>query len=185
LPEGRKIAVVGAGPAGLSYASLAARRNKVTVFEKAEYAGGSFRIAGLAPKFQDVEAAPGPLLRYIAGLERACREQGTTFRFGCDVTKNPEVLDGFEQIVVAAGSRYRARLGFIPALVRAGLARLPVMRKIATNPKVRDWFYHRARVSAADRIAARLAGKKLSLIGDAARPGKSGAVILSAFEAAF
>src|SRR5262249_38683366 len=47
-PKGRKIAVIGAGPAGLTYASLVAARNSVTVFEKAPVAGGAFRLAGLA-----------------------------------------------------------------------------------------------------------------------------------------
>ena len=34
-PRGERIAVIGAGPAGLTYASLVADGNKVTVFEKA------------------------------------------------------------------------------------------------------------------------------------------------------
>ena len=48
-PQGLRIAVIGAGPAGLSYASLAGRGNDVTVFEKAPVSGGAFRLAGLAP----------------------------------------------------------------------------------------------------------------------------------------
>jgi 2,4-dienoyl-CoA reductase-like NADH-dependent reductase (Old Yellow Enzyme family) len=185
LPQGRRIAVVGAGPAGLSYASLVAPGNKVTVFEKEESAGGSFRLAGLAPKFQEVDAAPGPLLRYIAELERACRKGGVKFHFDCDVAKSPEVLAGFDQIVVASGSTYRTGLGLIPLLLRADFARLPVMRTIAKNPKVRNWFYHQARVPTGESIGARLAARKVSLIGDAVTPGKSEAAILSAFEAAF
>ena len=48
--------MIGAGPAGLTYASLVAEGNTVTVFEKAALAGGSFRYAGKAPLFQEVEA---------------------------------------------------------------------------------------------------------------------------------
>ena len=52
-----RIAVIGAGPAGLTYASLVAERNAVTVFEKAAQPGGAFRYAGKAPVFQEVEAS--------------------------------------------------------------------------------------------------------------------------------
>ena len=38
--SGERIAVIGAGPAGLTYASLVADDNTVTVFEKAARAGG-------------------------------------------------------------------------------------------------------------------------------------------------
>src|SRR5262249_50741730 len=50
--RGERIAVIGAGPAGLTYASLVAAGNAVTVFERAASAGGAFRYAGLAPMFQ-------------------------------------------------------------------------------------------------------------------------------------
>ena len=66
---GAGIAVIGAGPAGLTYASLVADGNTVTVFEKAGRAGGSFRFAGLAPMFQEVPANPVSLERYIKRLE--------------------------------------------------------------------------------------------------------------------
>ncbi len=185
LPTGLKIAVIGAGPAGLSYASLVARRNMVTVFEKANNAGGSFRLVGLVPMFQDVEATPGPLLRYIAWLERACRDAGATIIFGRNVAEDPKLLADFDLVVVAVGTAYRIGLGLIPALLRAGLARLPLVRTLAVKPKMRDWFYYRARVSAASHITARLPGKKIVVIGDAIQPGKSDTAIRTAFEAAY
>ncbi len=184
LPNGRKIAVVGAGPAGLSYAALVAPRNVVTVFEKNEMAGGAFRLAGFAPKFQGVEASPTSLPRYIASLERRCREAGATFVFGCDVTRDIQRLDGFDLIVLDNGADYRAGLGFIPALLRAGIARLPGLRAMVTNPAVQRWFYRRARVSSAEQLRTRLSNKAVLVIGDAAQPGKSDAAIRSAFDAA-
>src|SRR5262249_46570514 len=40
--KGERIAVIGAGPAGLTYASLVAGDNAVTVFEREREAGGAF-----------------------------------------------------------------------------------------------------------------------------------------------
>ena len=54
-----------------------------------------------------------------------------------------------------------------------------------TDPKVRDWFYYRLREPTADRFRG-LAGPDqiLTVIGDAAKPGKSKDAISGAFEAA-
>ena len=185
LPKGLKVAVVGAGPAGLSYASLVAEHNTVTVFEKEAVAGGAFRLAGLAPKFQGVEADPMPLLRFIDRLERRCREAGAAFVFGCDISTEIGRLREFDLIVLATGAQYRPGLGFIPALLRAGVAKLPGLRWLATDDALRDWFYYRARVSRVEKLQRQLAGKKVVVIGDALKPGKSVAAIRTAFEAAF
>lgn len=188
-PRDERIAVIGAGPAGLAYASLVAARNTVTVFERGAESGGAFRLAGLAPLFQGVEANPALLLRHVAALERRCREQGVVFEFSCDVARRIELLDGFDRIVVAMGARYVPWLRFMPALLRSGLAGAPVLRGLAARPGARAWFYRRARVSAAAPLLAGLAarpeGRKVEVIGDAALPGKSDAAILGAFDAAF
>ena len=79
-PNGERIAVIGAGPAGLTYASLVAEGNSVTVFEKDERAGGAFRYAGLAPMFQEVGANPASFERYIRDMVAACRSKGVIFQ---------------------------------------------------------------------------------------------------------
>jgi 2,4-dienoyl-CoA reductase-like NADH-dependent reductase (Old Yellow Enzyme family) len=185
LPEGLKIAVVGAGPAGLSYAALVAGRNAVTVFEKQASVGGAFRLAGLAPKFQGVTAHPMPLVRFVERLEKRCREAGVAFVFGGDVLAEPKRLDGFDLVVLATGAAYRPGLGAIPALLRMGFAKLPGIRRLAAADRWRDWFYHRARVSHAEAMRRRLGDRKVIVIGDALTPGKSVAAIRSAFEAAY
>src|SRR5262252_3500850 len=85
-PQGKRIAVIGAGPAGLTYASLVAERNSVTVFEKEPQAGGAFRLAGKAPLYQGVGASEQSFARYIDDLVAACAQKGVTFKHGVDIT---------------------------------------------------------------------------------------------------
>ena len=72
-PHGERIAVIGAGPAGLTYASLVADDNAVTVFEKDAVAGGSFRYAGKAPAVSGSRGERrASFQRYIADMVAAC-----------------------------------------------------------------------------------------------------------------
>jgi threonine dehydrogenase-like Zn-dependent dehydrogenase len=185
-PRGERIAVIGAGPAGLTYASLVAEGNQVTVFEKDARAGGSFRYAGKAPLFQEVEASATSFERYIADMVAACTGKGVTFRFETDVTDRAELLAPFDRIVIAAGADYR--FGFGPAakaLLDCGVGRWPGLSQLFSVPALRDWFYYRARRATADRFM-RLArpGQTVIAIGDAVSAGKSKQAIASAFEAA-
>ena len=184
--KGERVAVVGAGPAGLTYASLAARHNKVTVFERERSPGGAFRLAGKAPLFQEVEADERAFSAYIDELVRACVYWGVTFRFGVDVRKNPDVLAPFDRIVIATGARYRFGLGPIAKfLLNSGLARCPPFRNLFSRPGLRDWFYFEAR-RGADEGIRRLGrpGQTVIAIGDARKAGKSKEAIASAFAAA-
>jgi dimethylglycine catabolism A len=185
-PQGERIAVVGAGPAGLTYASLVAGDNAVTVFEREKIAGGAFRFAGKAPLFQEVVAAQDSFDRYIARMVAACVHKCVTFRYGIDVARTPDVLTGFDRIVIATGARYRFGLGPLPGLLLdRGAGHWPGLRQLFSWQPFRDWFYHRARRPTGDEFR-KLAkpGQKVTVIGDAARAGKSQPAIASAFEAA-
>jgi len=185
-PRGERIAVIGAGPAGLTYASLVAAGNEVTVFEKDARAGGAFRYAGKAPLFQEVTASEASFERYIGDLIAACTRNGVKFRFECDVADQPDILAPFDRLVIATGARYRLGLGTIATnLLDWGAARSWPFSQLFSAPMFRDWFYYKGRRATADHFRQFVKpGQKVTVIGDAVRAGKSKEAIASAFEAA-
>lgn len=185
-PENEKICIVGAGPAGLSYAHLAADRNSVTVVERAPVSGGEFRRTGKAPVFGEVEASEESFVDYVAELERACREKGVGFRHGIDVTEEPRTLEGYDRVVFATGARYRYGLGALATrLLDSGLGKSRPGRRLFASGRLRNWLYYRARrgTGAAMRPLAR-ADQRVAVIGDAASAGKARDAIDGAFRAA-
>ena len=95
----RRIAVVGAGPGGLSAAAVAAERgHQVTLFDAAEEIGGQFRMARTIPGKEEFNET----LRYF-GVRLA--KAGVTMRLGQRV--GVQELSDFESVVVATGVRPR------------------------------------------------------------------------------
>jgi hypothetical protein len=185
-PTGERIAVIGAGPAGLTYASLVADTNKVTIFEKESRPGGAFRYAGKAPLFQEVEASEESFARYIADLYKACVASGVSFRFSTDVLRHQSLLAPFDRIVIASGARYRYGIG--PVVTKCldwGFARWPGIAKLFSSDRLRKWFYYDARAGTAQQFRPLASGHQIVIaVGDAARAGKSKEAIRSAFDAA-
>jgi dimethylglycine catabolism A len=186
IPRDERIAVIGAGPAGLSYASLVAEGNQVTVFDKDAEPGGAFKSAAKAPLFQDVDTEPRSFNRYIADLVAACRAKGVQFRLGADATAASALLAGFDTVVIATGADYRFGLRpFVDWLLDWGIARAPGVARLFKSPSVRNWFYYKARRGSAARFRHLVQpGQRVFVIGDAARAGKSKDAIASAFQAA-
>jgi len=185
-PEGEKICVVGAGPAGLSYAYLVADRNQVTVIERAPESGGAFRYTGKAPLFREVEATEESFRTYIAGLERACRDRGVGFRHGIDVTRVPQIIEPYDRVVFATGARYRYGLGhLIPRLLNSGLVKSRLGRRLFASARLREFLYYRARRgTGSDMRGITLPAQKVVVIGDAKGARKAREAIDSAFRAA-
>ena len=176
--------MIGAGPAGLTYAERMAADNSVTVFERERAPGGALRHAGLAPQFQGVEADRTALDAFIGELERACREKGVAFRYGTPIDAVSSIALEFDQIVVATGASYRFGLGpLVVSLLEAGWGKSRLARRLFRSTGMKDWFYHRARRSTLPGME-NMNGKDVLVIGDAFSPGKTRDAIASAYRAA-
>jgi 2,4-dienoyl-CoA reductase-like NADH-dependent reductase (Old Yellow Enzyme family) len=185
--RGQRIAVIGSGPAGLSYACLMAQSNAVTIFEKTDQVGGAFRLVADAPLFQNVEPRAESFKYYIASLHAMCLERGVVFEMLKDAIKSPSLLCGFDHVVMACGARYRWGLGrIIVAALQSGLVKRGLLRRMAENKLVRNYFYTRLRMNRIDDFRAiRSSALSIEVIGDALKPGRSEEAIRSAYEAAY
>lgn len=98
--NGKKVAVIGAGPSGLQ-AALELRKEgcQVTVFEKMPVRGGMLRIG--IPAYR----LPRTILeREISYLDRL----GVKFDLNCEIGKNKpfsEILENFDSVIVAVGKQ--------------------------------------------------------------------------------
>ena len=96
----KRIAVVGAGPAGLACATVAAQRgHEVVLFDRADRIGGQFNLAWKIPGKEEF----GETLRWF---DYRINETGVQLRLSTDAT--PEALAGFDEIVLATGVTPRA-----------------------------------------------------------------------------
>ncbi|WP_312127683.1 NADPH-dependent 2,4-dienoyl-CoA reductase [Brevundimonas sp.] len=91
----KTIAVVGAGPAGLAFATTAAERgHAVTLFDADDKIGGQFNIAKQVPGKEEFYET----LRYFG---RRLEQTGVTVKLNTRVTADD--LDGFDEVVLATG----------------------------------------------------------------------------------
>ncbi|MFI5772523.1 FAD-dependent oxidoreductase [Streptomyces sp. NPDC051658] len=91
----KRVAVVGAGPAGLACAVSASERgHEVTLFDAAEEIGGQLNVARRVPGKEEFDET----LRYF---RTRLREEKVELRLGTRVTAG--ALDGFDEVVLATG----------------------------------------------------------------------------------
>ncbi|HEY5800301.1 MAG TPA: FAD-dependent oxidoreductase, partial [Burkholderiaceae bacterium] len=93
----RRVAVVGAGPAGLSAATVAAERgHDVTLYDSAAHVGGQFHIAMQIPGKEEFRET----LRYYTGKLSAT---GVAQKLGTRVSREQLLDAGYDDVVVATG----------------------------------------------------------------------------------
>ena len=91
----KSIAVVGAGPAGLSAAITAAQRgHAVTLFDRDDRLGGQLNMAREIPGKEEFHG-------FVSWFETMVEELGITVKLGANVTA--DTLDGFDETIIATG----------------------------------------------------------------------------------
>ena len=96
-PVHYRVMVVGAGPAGLEAARVAALRgHAVTIYEKSDRLGGALRLAAQAPGRERLALA-------VDWLETQVRKLSVTIRTGVQVTPASVQDDRPEAVIVAVG----------------------------------------------------------------------------------
>ncbi len=93
----KRVAVVGAGPAGLAASTTAARRgHDVTLFEADADVGGQFNIAKQIPGKEEFYET----LRYF---RNELKDAGVKARFNTRVTADDLIKEGFDEVILATG----------------------------------------------------------------------------------
>ena len=96
----KKVGVIGAGPAGMEAALVAAQRgHDVTIFERNDQLGGQLRHAAYA-QFK------WPIHEWVLWMGRQLEKNGVKVLLGIEAT--PELLKpyGFDELIVAIGPRF-------------------------------------------------------------------------------
>lgn len=155
----RKIAVVGAGPAGLAAATVAAQRgHQVTLFDSASEIGGQFNIAKRIPGKEEFYET----LRYFG---RKLETTGVDLRLNTRVKVNDLLGQGYDEVILATG--IAPRTPAIPGVdnpkvlsyLDVILARKPVGKSVAVigaggiGFDVSEYLVHQGVATSLDRDA--------------------------------
>jgi 2,4-dienoyl-CoA reductase (NADPH2) len=129
--QARRIAVVGAGPAGLAYATVAAQRgHRITLFDAGTEIGGQFNLAKRIPGKEEFHET----LRYY---RRMIDVLGIELRLNTRVDVQALSTMGFDEVVVATG--IEPRRPALPGIdhakvvpyIDAILGRKPIGKRVA------------------------------------------------------
>jgi 2,4-dienoyl-CoA reductase (NADPH2) len=155
----RKIAVVGAGPAGLAAATVAAQRgHEVTLFDSASEIGGQFNIAKRIPGKEEFYET----LRYFG---RKLETTGVELRLNTRVKVDDLLGQGYDEVILATG--IAPRTPTIPGVdnpkvlsyLDVILARKPVGKSVAVigaggiGFDVSEYLVHQGVATSLDRDA--------------------------------
>ena len=127
----KRLAVVGAGPAGMAFATIAAQRgHQVTLFDASSEIGGQFNVAKRIPGKEEFHET----LRYYRVM---LEKEGVDLRLNTRVSADDLKNGGFDEVVLATGVKPRTPdidgidhpkvIGYLDAL----LGRKPVGQTVA------------------------------------------------------
>ena len=124
-PNGKKVAIIGSGPGGLSAAAILAQKGyAVTVFEKQPRAGGYLRYG--IPEFR----LPTPVLdREISRIERL----GVAIRCGEEIENLQELKKQYDAVLLAIGHSAAKFLPLFEGNPRVVTA-VDFLRRMKTRP---------------------------------------------------
>jgi len=101
VTEPKKLAVIGAGPAGISFATEAAERgHSVTLFDSADNIGGQFNIAKQVPGKEE-------FFETIRYFEKKIETTGVSTVLGKRVSSSDLNNGDFDEVIIATGIRPR------------------------------------------------------------------------------
>ncbi len=155
----KKIAVVGAGPAGLSAATVAAERgHQVTLFDSGNEIGGQFNVAKRVPGKEEFYET----LRYF---DSKLKSTGVVVRLNTRVNAADLLAGGYDEIILAtgiaprtpeiAGIEHPMVIGYLDAI----LQRKPVGQRVAVigaggiGFDVSEFITHQGQSTSLDREA--------------------------------
>ena len=96
-PAQKRITIVGAGPAGMEAARVAAERgHAVTVFEAADQPGGQIRLTALTERRRE-------MISIIAWRQAMCDKHGVTFHFNTFADESDVLSTNPDEVVIATG----------------------------------------------------------------------------------
>lgn len=103
-PNGKTVAVVGAGPGGIAVATFLARDGyAVTVYDKEKKAGGT--VSNIIPHFRLPEEEIEKDVEYA-------KAWGAKFELGVEIKSIKELKDKFDYVVIAIGAHKESKAGF-------------------------------------------------------------------------